>query len=316
MVTSRLDCPTSLVARLVVVPALLAVAACGPDPSHAPSASDAAGRHDAHGIAQRQVPPGAFRMGTSTEQAAALSPPGWAAGELASEQPQHTVRLSKGFWIDTFEVSNAAFQAFVDAGGYRDDALWSADGLKWLGTVHRDELPVDCVPDAPPNHPRVCVTWHEAEAYARWRGGRLPTEAEWELAARGPDARVYPWGDDWDPAKANVVDGTGLTPIGTFPAGASWVGAHDMAGNAMEWVADWLDAGYYAQIVEAANGGEIVDPTGAATGAIKIEKGGWWDGDPFVARAAYRHFEDGRSYQDHHIGFRVVSDTDTEADAE
>ena len=315
MPTSR-PRPAFVAGALLAVPLMLLTTACRPDVDpiddridHGGAADDdAARRDDAHGIAQVHVPPGTFRMGTSAEQAGALSPPGWAAKELESEQPQHDVRLSRGFWIDTFEVTNAAFQAFVDAGGYADDALWSADGLKWLGTVHRDELPVDCVPDALPDHPRVCVTWHEAEAYARWRGGRLPTEAEWELAARGPESRVYPWGDAWDPAKANVVDSDGLTPVGSLPAGASWVGAHDMAGNAMEWVADWLDGEYYAQIVAAAQGGEVVDPTGPATGAIKIEKGGWWGSDPFVARAAYRHFEDGRSYQDHHIGFRVVTD--------
>lgn len=315
--------PPSLAHALAFAVALpLFAAACRPDEMAAlrdrpatagdvaPQTDDpAAGdrREDVHGIAQVFVPAGAFMMGTTAEAAAALKPPGWAARELASEQPAHKVRLSQGFWIDRFEVTNAAYKAFVDAGGYADDALWSPDGRKWLGMQHRDRLPIACIPDAPPDHPRVCVTWFEAEAYAAWRGGRLPTEAQWEFAARGPESRAYPWGDDWDSAKAHVVDAKGPAAVGAHSGGASWVGAEDMAGNAMEWVADWLDSGYYAQLVAGETGGETVDPTGASSGAIKIEKGGWWGADPFVARAAYRHFEDGRSYQDHHIGFRVVT---------
>ena len=142
------------------------------------------------------------------------------------------------------------------------------------------------------------MTWWEAEAYARWRGGRLPTEAEWEYAARGPRSLRYPWGNEWDAARCNVVGSAGATAVGSFPSGASWVGAQDMAGNAMEWVADWLAP--YA-------GAPATDPAGPATGKMKVEKGGWWGSNPFVARSAYRHFEDSPDYADHHIGFRVLS---------
>ncbi len=110
--------------------------------------------------------------------------------------------------------------------------------------------------------------------------------------------RSIPWGDAWDPAKANVVGSTGPTPVGTHPTGASWVGAQDMAGNAMEWVSDWL-APYTAA--------PATDPAGPAEGTIKVEKGGWWGSNPFVARSAYRHYEDPPTYGDEHIGFRVVS---------
>ncbi len=111
---------------------------------------------------------------------------------------------------------------------------------------------------------------------------------------------IYPWGDEWDPAKANVVDSEGLVPVGSYPDAVSWVGAFEMSGNAMEWVQDWLDSRYYEQ-------GDMIDPQGPETGARKVEKGGWWGSHPYIARAAYRHFEDPPTYQDHHIGVRVVS---------
>jgi formylglycine-generating enzyme required for sulfatase activity len=161
-------------------------------------------------------------------------------------------------------------------------------------------LPSPCSGDRP-DQPRRCVTWYEAEAYARWRGGRLPTEAEWEYAARGPGSPRYPWGDTFDAARCNVIDTNGAVPVGSYPDGASWVGALDMAGNAMEWVSDWLDVSYYRE--SAAE-----NPPGPASGSIKVEKGGWWGSNPFVARCAYRHYEDPPEYGDEHIGFRIVSD--------
>jgi formylglycine-generating enzyme required for sulfatase activity len=131
---------------------------------------------------------------------------------------------------------------------------WSVAGWTWLAGRDATALPAACV-DAEPDQPRVCITWYEAEAYAAWRGGALPTEAQWEYAARGPSSSIFPWGEDWDASKANVVDSKALTSVDTHPDGASWVGAVDMAGNAMEWVADWYSAAYYRQEVRD-------DPTG------------------------------------------------------
>ena len=257
-------------------------------------------RTDQHGVAQVWVPAGTFLMGTDeTDPTGELAAPSWARFELASERPQHEVSLSSGYWIDTTEVTNEAYQAFVDAGGYQDQKLWSAAGWTWLAGRDATALPAACT-DAEANQPRVCITWYEAEAYAAWRGGALPTEAQWEYAARGPSSSVFPWGDDWDATKANVIDSDGLTAVGTYPAGASWVGAVDMAGNAMEWVGDWYSAAYYKQEVRD-------DPAGPDKGSKKVEKGGWWGAVPYVARSAYRHFEDPPTYQDHHIGVRVVS---------
>jgi formylglycine-generating enzyme required for sulfatase activity len=241
-------------------------------------------------------------MGTdeaSIQALEALHPPGFVRGESPSEQPEHEVRLTRGFWIDKYEVTVAAFQAFVDDGGYQNRALWSEAGWEWLNRQQADKLPRPCN-NYGPSTPRTCVTWYEAEAYANWRGGRLPTEAEWEYAARGPRSSVYPWGDEWDPSLCNVLQSPGPLAVGSFPRGASWVGAEDMAGNAMEWVQDWLDVRYYQQ-------GPMTDPGGPQVGTIKVEKGGWWGGNPFVARSAYRHFEDPPTYNDAHIGFRVVT---------
>jgi formylglycine-generating enzyme required for sulfatase activity len=236
--------------------------------------------------------------GTTIERLAALDPPAFVLGEFASEQPQHQVRLTRGYWIDRYEVTRESFQAFADAGGYEQRSYWSSDGWAWLSGRQRAG-PTECLGDAP-HVPARCVSWYEAEAYAGWRAGRLPTEAEWEYAARGPQSRTYPWGNDWDASRCNVIDSAGPVPVGGYPSGVSWVGAHDMAGNAMEWVNDWLAEDYYAT-----SPGD--DPKGPAEGIIKVEKGGWWGSNLFVARSAYRHFEDAPGYADAHIGFRVVT---------
>ena len=271
-----------------------------------PVASDgqAAGenRVDTFGIDQVWVPAGTFTMGTDGADIAALTatgPPPWVASEFPSEVPAHQVRIGKGYWIDANEVTNADFAAFVDAAGYTTRAFWSEAGWAWLAGEDAARLPLHCQGDVP-DHPRMCITWYEAEAYAAWRAGRLPTEAEWEFAARGPDSRVYPWGDDFDIARANVINSVGPKPVGSYPDGASWVGAHDMAGNAMEWVSDWLGVDYYAT-------SPTDNPTGPASGEVKVEKGGWWGSNEFVARSAYRHYEDPPTYGDKHIGFRVAS---------
>ncbi len=257
-------------------------------------------RLDQKGIEQVWVPAGSFQMGTDDASIAALkalNPPGFVLSEFASEQPQHEVQITTGYWIDKYEVTNKAFQAFVKDGGYRNQAWWSEAGWQWLSSQYVDQLPRYCLGNLPDN-PVACVTWYEAEAYARWRGGRLPTEAEWEYAARGSPSLIYPWGNEFDNSRCNVVDSKGPQPVGSYPNGASWVGTLDMAGNVMEWVQDWLGP-YPAGVAK--------DPTGPAAGSVKVEKGGWWGSTLFVARAAYRHFEDPPEYGDMHIGFRIVS---------
>lgn len=270
-----------------------------PQPSRDPGAA----RTDPQGVDQVWVPAGSFRMGSDPGSA---TPPSWAVATWNSEHPAHDVTLTRGYWIDRTEVTVAQFAAFKAAGGYTSQANWSAKGWAWLQSKAGTDLPEVCtaIPQKP-DEPQVCVTWYEAEAYAHWRGGRLPTEAEWEFAARGPESNVYPWGNEYDAARANLDGGTGPVAVGSYPGGVSWCGALDMAGNAMEWVADWWSDTYYAESPRE-------DPTGPDNGVIKIEKGGWWGpadtAGAFVGRASFRLDEDMPTYQDHHIGFRIVTD--------
>lgn len=147
---------------------------------------------------------------------------------LRSNRPQHEVYLD-AFAIDRKEVTRAAFAQFVAETGYQAPG-WEAEQLEGRA-----------------DEPMVGVLWRDAKAYCRWAGKRLPTEAEWEKAARGTNGRRYPWGDTWNPTLANTAEsdhGTILL-VGSFPAGASPYGALDMAGNAAEWVADYFEFDYY-----------------------------------------------------------------------
>src|SRR5262249_19656935 len=128
--------------------------------------------------------------------------------------------------------------------------------------------------------------------------------AEWEFAARGPASHVYPWGDAFDASLANLEGATGPVRVGSYPGGASWVGALDLSGNAMEWVADWWSATYYRDEVRD-------DPSGPATGRTGGEGAGGGAprqrGGASRARPPPRHSEAPPTYSDHHIGFRIVS---------
>ncbi|MFC2030777.1 SUMF1/EgtB/PvdO family nonheme iron enzyme [Chloroflexota bacterium] len=149
-----------------------------------------------------------------------------------AHRPAHEVDLP-AYEIDKFEVTNADYAAFVEAAAYVSHG--EKVGKKyWL----------DSFTEGKETHPVVRVTWDDAAAYCEWAGKRLPTEAEWEKAARGTEALRFPWGNDWDPSKANVKD-TGLRTtvvVGSFGTGASPYGVEDMAGNVWEWTGDWYDA--------------------------------------------------------------------------
>jgi iron(II)-dependent oxidoreductase len=178
------------------------------------------------------IPAGNFLMG-STEKDGVV---GMEVG--LDEMPQHQVYV-KGFYIDRYEVTNGQYYAFVVATGGYTPATWDyrqhPSGKVW---------PLDTPPPGEEENPVTDVDWYDAEAYCKWAGKRLPTEAEWEKAARGTDGRLWPWGNTFDPAKVNTLesDKNWSMPVGSYPQGASPYGLYDMIGNAWEWTASWYQA--------------------------------------------------------------------------
>jgi eukaryotic-like serine/threonine-protein kinase len=235
----------------------------------------------ADGMVMVYIPEGEFTMGSNV-------------GE-ANEQPPHTVYLD-AYWIDKTEVTNAMFAFFVVATGYQTDAekqasSWIFDGAGWSEVSDADwQHPRGPASDLTglDNHPVVNVSWNDAAGYCEWAGSRLPSEAEWEKAARGRDERTYPWGNqdpagnllnfadanlsvDW--AARSVNDGYEFTaPIGSYPAGVSPYGVLDMAGNVWEWVNDWYSETYY-RVSPTSN------PVGPSTGNSHVLRGGSWNHD-------------------------------------
>jgi formylglycine-generating enzyme required for sulfatase activity len=177
------------------------------------------------------VPEGAFLMGLPETDLLAED----------HEKPLREVVLS-AFWIDVFPVTNARFALFLDAGGYDDERWWASEGWLWRQR-HRVGKPRmwGVAGWDGPDQPAAGVSWYEADAYARWAGRRLPTDAEWEKAARGTDGRRYAWGNDWPTAaECNFAELVGrTTPVGLYPRGVSPFGCHDMAGNVNNWIGDW-----------------------------------------------------------------------------
>ncbi len=170
------------------------------------------------------IPGGPFVMGTDqvdTEHRAAeygiIKP--W----YEDEHPAHAVNIP-AFYLDKYEVTNADYQVFVRATQQRPPSDWG-------GSRH---------PPGRARHPVTSVTWDDADAYCRWAGKRLPTEAEWEKAARGFEGRLYPWGDRFEQDRANLGGArNGTAAVGSYPDGQSPMGVHDLAGNVWEWTADW-----------------------------------------------------------------------------
>jgi formylglycine-generating enzyme required for sulfatase activity len=203
------------------------------------------------------------------------------------EQPVHRVVLDR-FYLDTFEVTNGRFAKFVAA--IQSEPPWGfAD----------QETPV-----AQAERPVRWVNWLEATGYCLWAGKRLPTEAEWEKAARGTDGRTYPWGNE-PPTAAHAVFGLKegdetVSPIGNRDAGSSPYGVHDLAGNLYEWVTDWYDDAFYTQPTAS-------NPRGPVEGTTKVQRGGSYINSPYRLRSAFRTKGDPTEH-DPHVGFRCAQD--------
>jgi formylglycine-generating enzyme required for sulfatase activity len=203
------------------------------------------------------------------------------------EQPVHRVFLDS-FYLDTFEVTNGRFARFVEA--IQSEPPWGfAD----------QETPV-----AHAEQPVRWVNWLEATGYCLWAGKRLPTEAEWEKAARGTEGRIYPWGHD-PPTAAHAVFGLKegaetVAPIGNRDQGRSPYGVHDLAGNLYEWVADWYDETFYTTQ-------PTINPRGPVEGTVKVQRGGSYINGPYRLRSAFRTKSDPTEH-DAHVGFRCAQD--------
>jgi serine/threonine-protein kinase len=219
------------------------------------------------------VPGGAFQMGSGEDDPEAA----------ADELPRHTVRLDS-YWIDQTEVTNGQFVRFLNEQG-NGDMHWSKMIVLDQGYTRVSRSGDRFVtPESTLQRPVVMVTWHGAAAYCAWAGGRLPTEAEWEYAGRGPEGNLYPWGEA-PPTCELANHGTCSSvpsQVGSRPAGASWCGALDLAGNVWEWVSDWF--GPYPGSVQE-------NPTGPDTGEVPVLRGGGWHSPPWELRAAYRQHE-------------------------
>jgi formylglycine-generating enzyme required for sulfatase activity len=249
------------------------------------------------GMTMVYVPAGTFLMGSADDDPVAQS----------NEKPQHQVTLD-AFWIDQTEVTKAQFRKFIQETNYKTTAEkegkgwvpeapngnWKAvSGANWQYPTGPDSLAED-------THPVVQVSREDASAYCAWAESRLPTEAEWEKAARGTDGRTYPWGGE--PPNGSLLNFAknvgGTTPVSSYPKGVSPYGVYDMAGNVWEWVQDWYGEDYYAN-------SPTENPTGPTSGTSRVMRGGsWYDVEGNVRTARRVNIDPGAWVS--HVGFRCA----------
>lgn len=221
------------------------------------------------------IPEGPFWMGVE------------AGMGLEDESPRHEVWL-EAFYIDVHEVTTERYARFLAATRRTPPWLWRSVDLE----IHAER-------------PVIGVNWHDADAFCRWAGKRLPTEAEWEKAARGTDGRRYPWGDQIPTAElANFAVGArfsysqALMPVGRYERALSPYGLYDMAGNVWEWVQDWYDGDYYEE-------SSADNPTGPEEGQLKVVRGGAWSDLPNYL-LTYGRFKLPPDTRNSHTGFRCA----------
>ncbi len=258
-----------------------------PKPTNVPGSSITSPKD---GMLQLYVPAGEFLMGAANSDSQAGN----------EERPQRTIYLD-AYWVDQTEVTNDMFAKFVKEASYRTTAEQRGKSQTWAGQNWTPTIGANWMhPDGPGStingkgsYPVSQVSWFDAQAYCSWAGRRLPTEAEWEKAARGTDGNLYPWGNQApDASLANFADQSFVgnwgdktvndgyafaAPVGSYPAGASSYGALDMAGNLWEWVTNWYSESYQAKMPDS-------NPPGPKSGDEKMIRGGGWGSKPQYVR--------------------------------
>jgi iron(II)-dependent oxidoreductase len=240
-----------------------------------------------------EVPAGKFKMGTDLKNADAAS------------RPQHIANVSS-YRIDKYLVTNAQYARFIAATGHRPPSDWKGGKIQ-TGT---QMLPV------------TLVNWYDAQAYAKWAGKRLPTEAEWEKAARGTDGRRWPWGNEMNPARLNTYYNVGsASNVNTYSNGVSPYGVYDMAGNVDEWVEDDFKPYEGTDAAKEVFQGKVAKVQNDQDRAMKLSeqvpvnrqykvlRGGSWKGDPFSTATYHRDFA-WSNYASDFYGFRCASSLD------
>jgi formylglycine-generating enzyme required for sulfatase activity len=288
----------------LVLPAVFAVLSARRLPPPAVRGPDEPSMRERDGM--MLVPAGWFLRG-SLDPAQHLPPTMNATGD---ERPVREIFVD-AFWIDRREITNVEFARFVEARSYTTEVERRDSGKVWLpegwtgvpGSSWRHPTGPDSRIEGLDLHPVVQVSWNDAVAYCTDAQKRLPTEAEWEKAARGPDGRAYPWGSAFDPTRLNYCDrdcplvpekrdpagfdGYVFTaPVGSFPTGASPYGVLDLAGNAWEWVADWYQPDYYAFSTDR-------NPRGPGPGryVARVVRGGSFAAERGYVRTSSRSFD-------------------------
>lgn len=216
-----------------------------------------------------------------------------------ADEPKHQVVLDP-YWIDKYETSNARYKEFIAATAHPAPAYWDDPRLN------------------KPSQPVVGVSWTDANAFCKWDGKRLPTEAEWERAAKGPQGdRHYPWGHTLDSTKANYGQNVGTTaPIDSYSSGASGYGVYNMAGNVFEWVDDWYEPTSYARSVALNPKGADQGYNFANQGPVKVLRGGSWLAPETSLHTSHRFWNqpDNNSYGVG-LGFRCAKSSESPVDS-